>query len=310
MSYFIKYPSIENSYNGGNISHWLNNFPELMNCKYTIEEKLDGSNLSIIIKQNEMFFASRNQIIGNLTEFNGLDNTIKKYENEIKILKKIQKEYNEVINFYFEFFGKGIQKRINYGDEKYIRLINIRVGKNIISPKEMYDIVEKFNIKHLCVPVLSIVNNLNEALQVNEIFNTTINPIENNEAEGVVIKPLNKVYVSHLGSTFYLKKKNPKFGEKIKKPKEKTNLDPELEEYYNSFCEYINQNRMFSVFSKEGKSIQRPSEIGYYISKIIEDAKADWYIDNNIRKLNKHEQRIVFNVGPMISKMLMDALKQ
>ena len=63
MNTFIKFPDIENSYNTKHITHWLERYPDLQHCKFVYEEKIDGSNLSIITKPKEVFFASRNQII-------------------------------------------------------------------------------------------------------------------------------------------------------------------------------------------------------------------------------------------------------
>ena len=251
------------------------------------------------------------KLSGDLAAFNGLDKTVEKYVEEIEQLKKIQQKMKNTIHFYFEFFGKGILNRVNYGPDKYLRLINIRYGTEMLAPKEVYEIVEENNLQHILVPVLGYTNGLEEALNAPDTFNTTLNPIEGNVAEGVVIKPFNKVLISPVGEIFLLKKKNEKFKEKDKsiKVKKEKQIDPELAEYHESFSEYITESRMYGIFSKEGRTIQKPSEIGYFISKFIEDAKKDWYKDNEDVTLNKKDERIVFNVGPRISKMLLKVIQ-
>lgn len=69
------------------------------------------------------------------------------------------------------------------------------------------------------------------------------------------------------------------------------------------FKSYITENRLLSVFSKEGQ-IQSPKEIGKYIKLLLTDAQDDFLKDNDISHLDKQQQKDVFNVGSLIANML------
>ena len=110
MSEFRKFNSLENSYNTKNIRRWLHFHPELKDELFTVEEKIDGANLSIIVKKNkELFFASRNQVCGNLefVNFFTLSSILPNYLEMIEKLRDFASHENHNFNFYFEFYGRG-----------------------------------------------------------------------------------------------------------------------------------------------------------------------------------------------------------
>lgn len=282
MSNFIKYPSIENSYQKKTIDFFLRIFPDLDKCDYAIEEKIDGCNISIIVKPNsEILYCSRNKMLGDLNEFYGLGTTIKTYESELQSMIQFARDNKSICTFYCEYFGKGIQDRVNYGPEKQLRILNVRVGEEFKSPKYLYSICEDYNLEHILVPVLGIVSGLEEALDFNSVYVNTIYPESNSYEEGVVIKPLHRVYTSNNDEIFLLKKKNPSFAEKQKKTKTSNDISDECSNIITDFCEYITESRLYSVFSKEGRKIEDKSEMGYFIKLVIKDAVTDYNKENN-----------------------------
>lgn len=306
MGNFIKYPHIDNSYQKKTLDFFLNIFPDLNQCSYTIESKLDGSNLAIVVKPNgEILYASRNQIIGDGASFYNLSETTNKYSNELSKMIDFAKSVNQICHFYVEFFGQGIQGRVNYGPEKQIRIFNIRVGDELKSPKFMYDVLEEYDLKHICIPVLGTVSGLEEALNYDPVYKSLIYPEGGSYEEGIVIKPLNRVYQTNNGDIFLLKKKNPAFLEKSKSKGQKENkISDECATLCDSFCEYINESRMFSVFSKEGKAIENKNEIGTFIKKILEDAKDDFIRDNG--EYNKECEKVMFaSASKIIANLLL-----
>ena len=71
-----------------------------------------------------------------------------------------------------------------------------------------------------------------------------------------------------------------------------------------AFREYINEQRMDNVFSKEGP-IADKSQIGKYIGLILVDAIEDFTKDYpEAETLDKKQRKAVFNVGSAVAKML------
>lgn len=308
MSNFIKYPHIDNWYQKKVIDFFAKVFPDIYNCKYTIESKLDGANLAIIVKPNsEILYASRNQIIGDLSDFYGLDSTMKKYSSELESLIQIAKDKDSICHFYCEYFGKGIQGRIDYGEEKQIRIFGLRIGEELKSPIYLYSVLKEYSLSHLLIPVLGECDGLEEALNFNEVYTTLINPDGHSYEEGIVIKPLNVMYITKLGDIFQLKKKNEKFKEKTIRQKVETEESKEISELISGFCSYINESRMFSVFSKE-KEITDKSQIGHYVKLILQDAKEDYIRENNDYN-EEYEKKIFGTASKLVANMLINHLR-
>jgi hypothetical protein len=62
------------------------------------------------------------------------------------------------------------------------------------------------------------------------------------------------------------------------------------------FLPYINENRVLSVFSKEGE-IQRPEQIGQYIKLVMEDAKEDFELENDLSNTDIGKMNDVFKTA-------------
>ena len=299
---FIKFPEIENSYQLRHIDFFLEKFPDLENTEFIIESKLDGANLSMIFSpKGEIKYYSRNQIVD--TTFYGLTEAIKIYKNEIAIFQKISKDFNQNIQFYFEYFGKGIQNRINYGDSKQLRIIGLRINDFIQPPQYILHLLEEYNILYMYAPIIKIVNSLTEALEINCEFVNKINSDSGDLEEGIVIKPFKKIVQSGNGEIFILKKKNPKFAEKMsKKNKETKKISDECSAIIENFIDYITESRMFSVFSKEGPILEK-SQIGKYVKFIFEDALKDYLKEND-----SIDDEYMKNVSSTASKLIANML--
>ncbi|RLF96798.1 hypothetical protein DRN58_09390, partial [Thermococci archaeon] len=104
---------------------------------------------------------------------------------------------------------------------------------------------------------------------------------------------------------FYLKKKNEKFKERQRVKKKLQEGSSEVIQLNLEFRNYITEERVQSIFSKEGV-IQKPEEIGRYIKLVLEDAKKDFEKDfgDKIKHLEKKKLKKVFNVGSQIVKIL------
>lgn len=298
---FKKYPSIENSYRQKFIDRFLNVNPQLRDERFIITEKRDGSNIQLIFEPGkDLQIGSRNRLLSSDENFMGLQDVLPKYDEMISFFWKLADDLGVPISVYCELFGQGIQKRINYGEDKYIEVFDIFIHKedfpHFMPQVSMY---EDNDIHDYMVPVVDFVTGLQNALDHE--------PENFDKMEGVVIKPYSNVYYNNNGQIFYLKKKSPNFkedGGKQKKPKEKPQFREEVELAKSEFQKYINENRLMSVFSKEGE-IDDEKQIGKYIKLVLEDAKEDFYKDGNTTDgFDKKEVKYVFNVGSDIANML------
>ena len=305
MGEFQKWPSIDNSYQEKNISRWIEREPGLFHCDYEITSKLDGSNISFYFNKKEMKVFSRNNRIGDGDSFFGVWDVIKgrEYVDFFNYLKNVMIGDIQSIQVYGEIVGPGIQKRINYGDKKFIRFFGICINDILQSPY----VSREFIPEELYVPIMGIAKGLTEALAWNENF---VEPLSVNGdiSEGIVIKPYNKVYISPVDEIFLLKKKTKEFTEKMgKKIKVDGTMHP-MESWRVEFLNYITENRVLSVFSKEGE-IKSPTEIGKYISWVSLDAQKDFLKDyeseETLQNLDKKDAKYIFNsAGSKVNKIL------
>lgn len=271
-----------------------------------------GQNLSIICKPNgEILYASRSKQLGSLSEIKGLSDAIEKYKKEILTMSDYAIRQKKIIQFYFEYYGNGIIGKINYGPTKNIAIIGLTINGEIKSQAFLYNLVEELQLQHILIPILGYANGLDEALNWNENFITTIFPEGGSEEEGIVIKPLNSVYISPSGDIFYLKKKNKKYLEIDKKKvvDVKEDIPENIKTVCVDICTYATESRMLGVFSKEGKIPENQKDIGYFLKKIIEDIKCDYLKNNNeIDKI--HEKYVNSILSKEISILLIQYLNK
>jgi Rnl2 family RNA ligase len=302
---FKRYNSIENHYQNKIINQFIERHPELLAEQYVLEDKLDGSNISIIISNDTIRWAKRSCMIANDDNFNGLQSIKHQYDNLINSLNQYRIDNNiEVLQVYGEIYGDGIQKRIKYEPGKHIKFFDIRVDDVMQTPQFLYNLFNELGYEHLLIRVYDIVKGLDNALN----FDVNFVNEQGSYIEGVVIKPYDTNFYMPLGSRFILKKKSDKFAEKMKgsdtQQRNNTSFNPEIIRLSKEFNAYINENRILSVFSKEGE-ISRPNEIAKYIKLVLDDAKEDFLKENTLPEiLDKKEEKFIYNVGSEIVKLL------
>jgi Rnl2 family RNA ligase len=309
---FHKWPEIENHYNKKNIQRWVDLYPELKDEMYIVLEKIHGTNIQFIIDKDGCKIATRKRILEEGESFYDVWNVATKYDEFIKRIMNYVNDFDDVeyINLYGELYGQGIQKGVDYCPEKQIRFFGMRMNGILLSQVEFDHMMDVLEIPiDCCVPLVGMFSNLEDAIDaVNvETLTTEINMYEGNIAEGVVIQPYYKVYISPVGATFILKKKAENFKEKARErkvPREPKVLPPEIAEPKAEFESYITKNRLDNLFSKEGP-IEDMKDIGKYIKLMMEDARKDFEKENDISHLRKKDQKQVFSGGGnIIAKML------
>lgn len=307
---FKKYPEINNSYHKKNLSFWLSIYPELKNERFAAEGKLDGSNVSFLFQPNKPFeIYSRERPIVPSENFFDVWNVIKEeiyQEFFVAVQREVEHANFDSIQVTGELFGKGIQKRINYGDKKYIKFFSVRINDILQTPEFCYDFIPDNLLIHVENDNLT----LEEALNFNvENLKDFFSVNGESKAEGIVIKPLSKVYISPLDEIFYLKKKNENFAEKYKVKEDVQKFSDSVIKLNVIFQSYLTKNRMLGIFSKHGENKEQ-NQLGEYIKLLREDAIKDFMKENEeeFNALDKKEQKAVFNVGNTIAKMFQKQL--
>lgn len=158
------------------------------------------------------------------------------------------------------------------------------------------------------VPVIGVFETFDDALCVDTKFNSRLSESDDNECEGVVIKPYNTVVYDQYGSIFYIKKKNEKFAEKMKHKEKFYDTPSEVLLWKARFDEYITQNRVYSAVSKLGEfDNDRTRE---FVLEVVEDAKIDFNNDEEffcIEDYSEKELKVIFKPIKNIYNMLLQS---
>lgn len=267
-----------------------------------------NSNFSICFEPNKPIrYASREQLVGNFFQGVMIDELIAANEDLKEIIGVIQicADENKVnINLYGELYSDKINKRVKYGAPG-LRFFDVTVDGKYMTQYELG--VWFTGREHLLVPCLGIAQTLDLALSFNTEVDSMILGVENNEMEGVVIKPLFNVYTSPVGDMFYIKKKNKKFLDKHNKVnKEKKEIPATAKVWKEEFLTYLTDNRLTDLFAKRGR-IERMDQFGDYIKWMIEDAKEDFLKDHE--NFDRSFDKVVFSsAGGKVAEMLKEKM--
>ena len=306
MDDFARYPSIENSYQTKFIEGFVTQYPELLTADYILTEKIHGSNCQVCASPDEpVRFGKRTSFLEEGEKFYDIWAALERYAHIFNHIQWYADTMSETTILFGELYGPGVQKGVSYGDSKRLAFFDVMVNGELFSPVAFYNFMDLSTRSPDVVPRVAIVSGLQAALDFDVEFNSLLNPIEDNICEGVVIKPLDKVYYDSRGRRFCLKKKNNKFAEKVRAAKPIRPGDPVADRLNLEFRGYITTNRIDSIFSQHGE-IEESSQIGEYIKLVMEDAKTDFVKDcgDDVGELDSPAQKKVFNVGSTIALML------
>lgn len=302
---FKKYNSIENSYRTRTIQKFNNYHSDITNVEYVVTEKVDGANIQLYFTPNsELKVGKRTAFIGKDENFFDIWNVIEKYKTQFdKIQKEVVNKSGVAIRIYGEIYGSGIQKRIDYGPDKNLIFFDVYYSDELQAPCVAEKFFSTYDLQY--VPVLGIFDSLAEALTHPNTLKTNVGTGTDETKltmEGVVIRPyLSNYYLQE--ELFILKNKNEEFNEKMNVKVSNKQIDSKVVALNLEFRNYINENRLQSVFSKHGV-IKEPKQIGDYIRMTLEDAKEDFLKDHNIEGIEAKDLKSVYSVGNDIIKML------
>jgi hypothetical protein len=242
--------------------------------KFIIQEKYDGSNFQIIFVKNEPTkFASRNQLILE-TDAKNKFNTYKKTETVCTICSKIEtflKDDAAITKIYLfgEIYGRGIQKRLDYGPNVEFRIFDLNIDDVWQSQKEMYSFCKRLDIDQFIVRDFGI----HEFL---ECLKFDYESVEN--IEGIVIKPYEMVnhnlQFKRIKNDFDELNQQGVKREKEVKPKKVTFFELVLD-----------KNRILSNYGKD-----EWESIGEFAKFVLDDCKKA-AVDQNIEYQEQHYEK-------------------
>ena len=313
---FLKYPSLENTYQTKFIDKFTTQYHELLDkTEYIVTEKLHGANASIILTPYKPPQLAKRTSLLNPDEYETFYNINLIFEDPdfdalITIAQQVVNYKQASMHFYFEWFGPRVQKGVDYGLKKQARIFDMRENGILQTPQHTIITLKSYGLEHLYAPILVRTLYLDKVLEFDvenfitklgpETINTKSGP-QPNIAEGIVIRPYHQNYYSPVGELFALKKKSEAYKEKHR---EKTTIkpqkdeNPEIQAINSVFLTYLTPNRIQNIFSKHGP-IQEPKQIPTYIAALLQDAKEDFIKEHNppLETFTKAEQRQIFNAG-------------
>lgn len=306
MSLFRRYNDIENASNQRYMSSLINLGANI--DLWVITEKVHGANFSFIVcSDGSIECAKRTSLLKTGNRFYNFQQILSDNRDSLLVLFSdvenwIQDKIVKMI-VYGEIFGGyyphpdipstpgaiRVQREIHYCPNNRFYAFDIFVllennSRFFVDFEPMHNMLTKHSI--FCVDPL-FVGSLEEALQISPEFQTQIPiklglpEIENNPAEGVVIKP----FVEQPSSKrWMIKNKAERFTERSSKPKvypKQSSLPQYIVDIVSLLNEYITDNRLKNVLSKTGTEIykenpkNRSKLIGMFAKDIFDDFRKD-----------------------------------
>ena len=291
----LHYPSIENHHNSKNLIYWVDKKPELKTINMVATQKYDGSNLGIeFTLDNKINYYTRNTQIGENDNFCGLKEVIQqdKYASMLDTIKnwKIAHPDIETINLFGEFYGPGIQKRIDYGPEKQIKFFDVYFNRVIQSPLKMKLWIEEMKLDDFLVETL-LTGKLDELISSLDKCQELVK----HKIEGIVIKPLDEVISNDDGDRFCLKVKVSGFDDVVQPKADTKKKVNKTTEATRNLASYITENRI-----QDCKGKQPWTNVDDLINRVIEDA----FDDYKKTTLSQDSSKIVEDLTPTERKNL------
>ncbi|GBB95322.1 hypothetical protein RclHR1_02510016 [Rhizophagus clarus] len=305
-------------------------------CEWVVTEKIHGSTFSFVTNGKQIKCANRLNPLSDSMEYYGFQNVKERYHSTIlklwdimssKNLIKDQPDSNEKIIIIFgELFGgrythpdvKPIksaimcQYGIDYCPQNDFMAFDIYDGNDFLNYDIMINLLEDSGLPFL-KPLFR--GSFKDAFNYNPDFITTIPDLMGlpplpfqNRAEGVIIKPVLTLRTKDGKKRVILKIKTSDFVERVRIKKReyqeesrKKSIQP-MNEIYDEFLTFINENRVCNVISKFGPIIKQNQEenvetklnerINQVTTLLFEDAFEDFNKDVELKE--KFEKLPIF----------------
>ena len=305
---FTTFRVIEDSTNQEYIDHLLSYDPQLATCRYVVTEKVDGANVTVMIDHDSIRYFSRVREFNAERPFFNAPMALKKY---LPDFRKIQCELPTIgcrtLTLRGEYFGKGIQRRINYGLDRYYAPFVIEKDGATQTHQQFRAFMQQMEFCRLKpVPLLVADASLNEAMAFNpeEIATQAFTPGTESATpcrdkiaisrydfiEGIVIQPADRL-IKDSNSLFLLKKRAEAYREIEYLPTQRLNAQPCLNEEdsaaaseideslvghsFAGLTNFVTLNRLINITSHIGDPTSS-KEIGVCVMAVLRDAKKDY----------------------------------
>ena len=292
------YPSIENHYDQKHMEYWLQRHPELNTIQLVAQQKYDGSNLGIeFVEDDRISFFSRNNLLVDTDKFFGLTEVIRqdKYAIMLDTIKQWKSTQTEIktINLFGEFYGPGIQKRINYGTEKQIKFFDVYFNGKILSVSRFTQWMEDLKLTDFMVETL-LTGTLDELINSLEKCQSLVqHPIE-----GIVIKVLDSL--QNANRRFCIKVKVKGFEDIDRVKAKKIKAVNNAIETSRGISDFITENRIQDCRGK-----QPWIDVGDLIKRVLEDAFNDFKKNESNKDENANTAELTPNERKLLSKKAM-----
>jgi Rnl2 family RNA ligase len=305
---FRKYASIDNTNRAKTINYFIQSGYTQSDIEWVATLKVHGANFSYWTDGKEVKVGKRSGFLGNGAFYN-YDRL--PYKDEmLDIIKDLGAS---TLTIYGEIFGgfyphpdvkkipvvSKVQSGVYYNPDVDFIAFDWVVDGKLLSWDEVKRLCRKYDIPH--VPELGR-GTFEEVMNISPVFPDPLYrqyglpPIENNEAEGLVLKPVNPIFMN-CGSRVILKNKNPKFAEKKGKKKEKKQhkLSEKAQAVYDEITQYLTENRLRNVISHGELEEITNKSFGPLLGLFVVDALDDFKKDNPdmLESLEKKEQGLV-----------------
>jgi Rnl2 family RNA ligase len=321
MSAFKKYSSIENTFDKEFIEKIrLEGFASV---QYVVQEKVHGANTCFLTDGKTVRFAKRTGLVEAGEKFYDYGELFERYEQKIvHLFRRVKAKHPDMdtLSVYGEMFGgnyphpdvknnsrvMAIQKGVYYSPvhEFYGFDLSVETAESAYA-LPVDEINSFFEAERFLYARTLFQGTLDECLQYPNAFRSKIPEwlelpvIEDNICEGVVIRPVEPLYLRN-GSRILLKNKNSRFAEKkaVKKRQPALFVEPTYSEALNTQLsvveEYVVENRLNNVASKIG-GVSVPRDFGKLIGLLSKDVLEDFLKEheNEYALLEKSEQKIL-----------------
>lgn len=317
---FQRYNSIENAYRKRTVDAMQTYFPKET---YIVQEKIHGANFGVYINEfgTNFKYAKRSGFLGEAEVFN---NHFEVFTSDLTekltaLFSFCTDADNILINgeicgghYPHEDVEKlqgqtKVQNKTWYSPQNEFVAFDLSINGELISPREAVELFQKFGILHTKI---LFEGSLEECLDYPNEFPIKLSQdlgypdIEDNICEGVVIKPVNPLYFIDQKRVI-LKNKNEKFTEKSAKSiKVREPLPDHIKAFVEIGSQYVNENRLRAVMSKEGKFGEK--EFGKLMGLTVQDVMEEFCKENeSFLELDKKERKLVQKqIGSQIAALI------
>jgi len=293
---FRRYSSIDNDYRDKTIHLIRTHGFADKEVMWVATEKIHGANFSIWYDGKEFQCGKRSGYIKeeNFYNYHLIYEDLKSYAKTLWF--QLTNYYGPLTSFclYGELYGgsyphpdveqpniKAIQSGVFYRPDVGFYAFDLVVDEKIMD----YPLFRQY-MRDSGIPYSAalIVGTFDEVIKYDNVFQSTISErlglplIENNEAEGYVMKPMINQFFGN-DSRVILKSKNPKFSEKDqrnKAPKTPKEINPDVKVSFDTAVTFITENRLKNVLSQYGE-VETFKEFGKVLAMLSLDVQNELY---------------------------------